>query len=535
MRNSLTCLIACVAAIPAYADQFTLNSRVTTAELYPQGATLTREVAFDLPAGDHQVLIADLPRSVPLDALRIGADGVTIGAVTLRHDALPPQDAVESDAVQAARTEVERIEDLITQTKDDMALINARVKAAQMTLDTLGKMQITPDLTGATDLGALASSLSASTLAALEQKQQAQQDLRPLQDTLEDQTKDLEDAQAALDALQPGTKPHSLVTVSVSADQPTQGVLRMTYVTPNASWTPAYDIHLDRAASQLRVTRSALIAQTTGEPWQDVQIAMSTTRPSGQVAPSQLWPWLRSIYDPEHKSVLSQRSSGLAVAEAAPMSADFKSVDVEMTEGLKARYTYDVPVDLGSSADTTRISLGQTDLEADVFARAIPARDATAFMAAKTTNDSGEQILPAQAWFYLDGDFVGQQYLDGIAPGADVEFSFGPIEGLQLSQIQRANEGDTGLLRSRNDRSETATYEIENLTNLDWDVRMLAQVPYSEQDDLKITWDAAPTPSDVDVDGKQGILEWQLRLGAKTTQTVRLNHRLQWPDGQQLN
>lgn len=535
MRNSLACLIACIAAVPAYADQFTLNSRVTAAELYPQGATLTREVPFDLPAGDHQLLIGDLPRSVPLDAVRIGADGVTIGAVTLRNDALPPHDAVESDVVKAARAEIERIENEAQVTTDEMELLGTRVRAAQLTLDVLSGAQLSPTLDGGADIASFTTDLTAAAQQALEQVHTSKQQTRDVADKLHALGEELEQAKADLAALQPDTGPRSLVTVAVSADQPIQGVLRMTYVTPDASWSPAYDIHLDRTDSELTITRSALIAQTTGEPWQDVQIAMSTTRPSSQVAPSQLWPWLRSIYDPKDQALTMQRSSGLTVAEAAPMAAEYKSADVAVTEGIKARYSYATLVDLGSSADTTRISLGQTDLTADVFARAVPGRDATAFMAAKTTNTSGEQILPAQAWFYLDGDFVGQQYLEGIAPSADVEFSFGPIEGLQLRQIQRANEGDTGILRSRNDRSETTTYEIENLTSLDWDVRMLAQVPYSEQDDLKITWDAQPAPDAVDVDNQQGILEWKLRLTGGGTQTVRVDHRLQWPEGQQLN
>lgn len=537
MRISLSCLIACVAAVPAYADQFTLNSRVTTAELYPQGATITREVVFDLPAGDHELLIADLPRSVPFDAARLSATGVTIGSVTLRRDALPPHDTQDSPEIAAARAEVERIEGEVQTAQDALNVIAMQAQSAQLTLDILAKTQLTPDPTSGSTIQGLAQSLTIGAQEAMTQIHEAQIAMRPAQEQLEDLNKELSDAKAALAALQPEPSERGLMSVAVQADAPTQGTLRLTYLSPDAAWTPVYDIHLDRAAGSLRVDRSAMIAQTTDEVWQDVQIALSTTRPSGQVQPSQLWPWLRSIYDPKAAVTETMMRSGGMTMAAPPMAqADYKTAEAQITEGIKARYTYDPPVNLGSSVEATRISLGSSTMaNPDIFARAVPSRDETAFMAAKLTNTSGEQILPAQAWFYLDGDFVGQRPIAPVAPGAEVEFSFGPIEGLQLRQIQRASEGDSGILRSNSDRQESVTYEVKNLTSLDWDVRMLAQVPYSEQDDLRITWTATPMPDVVDLDDQQGILEWSMRLRGAETRSIQVDHRLRWPEGMELN
>ena len=76
--------------------------------------------------------------------------------------------------------------------------------------------------------------------------------------------------------------------------------------------------------------------------------------------------------------------------------------------------------------------------------------------------------------------------------------------------------------------------EIENLTDRAWDVTVQDAVPYSEQEDLVIDWDATPAPDVTAVDDRRGILEWQIALPAKETETIELETTLTWPDGMVL-
>lgn len=531
--RALTAL-ALLMALPATAEQFALTSQVTEAELYPQGASLIREAGFDLPAGTHELVIADLPLSVPLDDLRVAAPGLTIGTVTLRRDALPPRDPAETPAVIAAKAEIERLEEEITAQKDRINLAGARATAAQLALDALARVQL-----GDTDpatLPQMSAAIAQSAETAAQDLVQAQTELRPLNAVLKELRADLADAQAALAALQPDQGARGMITVQVTTAEAASGTLRLSYLTEAAAWRPAYDLHLDRAEKSLRIERGALIEQSTGEPWQDVQIAMSTARPSGATAPSQLWPELRRVENPQELA----ETYSMRAATAAPQvamdreAASFKGGVAEITEGLRTRYTYDAPISVASGADALRIALGNFDLDPEIFVRAVPSRDTTGFMAASFENSTGETILPAQAAFYLDGTFTGNRWLDQIPAGSKAELGFGPVEGIQLRQILRANEGDRGLLSSRSERREEAVYEVKNQTGLPWDIRMLAQVPYSEQEDLRITWEADPMPDERNLDDAQGILEWRFTLPAQDTKQIELIHRLRWPEGMEL-
>jgi hypothetical protein len=63
---------------------------------------------------------------------------------------------------------------------------------------------------------------------------------------------------------------------------------------------------------------------------------------------------------------------------------------------------------------------------------------------------------------------------------------------------------------------------------------VLDLVPYSEQEELEITYKADPVVSEVDVDGKRGILAWEFDLGAGEKKEISLNSVMSWPEGKVL-
>ena len=76
--------------------------------------------------------------------------------------------------------------------------------------------------------------------------------------------------------------------------------------------------------------------------------------------------------------------------------------------------------------------------------------------------------------------------------------------------------------------------EVENLTTEVWPVRLTDLVPYSEQEDLEISFEANPAPSETDVEGQRGILAWEFDVAPGETKAVSLTHTLRWPEGMDL-
>lgn len=534
-------LMLALVPLPLWAADIPLTSRVSAVTLYPQGATVTREVAYNAPAGQNDLILADLPQGTPLASIRVAVTGARMGGVTTRSDYVPPREAADSPALIAARAEVERLEQALREARAGIEDIRLEAEAARARIAFLGQI-------GQQDSGAalevdrlrdLAGMIGAETLAAKQAEAEANRRAEAAERGLKDQIEELARAVQALSALVPENEARAMLAVAISSDAATTGTLTVTYTIPDAGWQPLYDLHLARDTGALRIERGAFVQQATGENWQDVALTLSTLRPSEQTDPGTLWPWIPRIGDPDEIRPLTRgKAEGALMSAAAPAAeSDAAEVAIADFDGLSVSYSYPAPVSIASGADRVRLMLGPLESTAEIVAQAVPMLDASAFLMARLINDTGEILLPtAEARFYLDGRYVGQRWMNQIAAGAEADLSFGPIDGLRLTRlVTNRNEGDRGLITKSNEMTESVEIKIENLTGETWPLRVLDRVPVSEQEDLKITWQADPAPTEQDVDGQRGILSWAFDLPAGESRIITLQTRLTWPETKVLH
>ena len=544
MRPLALLLACCPAAL--LAEDIPLTSDVTAVTLYPSGATITREVPFSASEGTHQLILTDLPPSTPLESVRVSVEGAVMGSVTSRSDFVPPRTDATNAVIEAAEAKVEEAEADLRAGFGDVQAIRLEVEAANARvtfLNSLGDSENVTEL-GVDALRDLAGMIGEETLTALQAAHAAEQKAGEAERDLKDLKEALDMARKELQALVPEVEDRAMLAIAINAATQTEGMVEVTYNIHNAGWLPVYDLKLDRSEATLAIERGAFVSQNTGENWRDVTLTLSTVRPSEQTDPGQVWPWLRRIYDPKEQLTKSMTRVEAemdvfagAIADAAPMEEPMmvEQASAEF-DGLAVTYDYPGSVSVASGADRVRLALGSLSTDVDLTARAVPLSDDAAFLMASFTNDMGELILPThEAMVYLDGRFVGQRYLDLIASGDEAEVSFGPIDGLRLTRtVLDRNEGDRGILSKSNEFTEEVRIEVQNLTGESWPVELRDHVPYSEQEDLEITWEASPRPDAEDIDGKRGVLSWSFDLPAGDTQTIELSHGLEWPDGMVL-
>lgn len=528
-----------------FAEYIGLVSEVTGVTLYPDGATITREVPFSMPAGRHNLILTDLPQSTPLESVRVDVAGAVMGSVSARSDFVPPRSEQDDAAIAAAEAEVERLEAALREARAGIQAIRLEADAADARvafLEKLGEGEGVAQMDVAA-LRELVDMIGDQTLAALQAAHDASRRAEEADRDLKDLVEDLDRARKVLAALVPEDEDRAMLAVAVSSENAAEGTVTVTYNNYAAGWLPVYDLRLTRESGALDIVRGAFVQQSTGENWDEVVLTLSTVRPSEQTSPSDIWPWLRRIFDPEmmrQKSVVrleaEQDSFAGALAEPAPEAPVMIEEAGASFDGLSVTYSYPGTVSVASGADRVRLALGSLETQAGVVAQAVPISDETAYLVAAITNDMGELILPTpEASFYLDGRFIGQRYLDLIPAGGEADLSFGPIEGLRLTRmVLDRNEGDRGVITKSNEMTEEVWIEVENLTGEAWPLRLLDRVPYSEQEDLEITWTAQPRPTEEDVDGKRGVMAWEFEIAPGATQEIAVGHRIEWPEGMQL-
>ena len=59
-------------------------------------------------------------------------------------------------------------------------------------------------------------------------------------------------------------------------------------------------------------------------------------------------------------------------------------------------------------------------------------------------------------------------------------------------------------------------------------------MPVSESEDLKVTEILNPRPSERDVDGRRGVLRWDLDMAAGDEARIATGYDMVWPEGQTI-
>ena len=542
MRHAIVLSLFALSALPAPADTIIAPATVDQVILFNWGATVSRSAAITAAAGLHQIIIPDLPFDTSADSLRVsGTPGLTIGAVSLSTDRLPATPETLSPQVAAAQAEVERLEAVLRDRDAAIAAVRLRVEAVDEQVAFLRALGqgITPDaLTAETleQLRALSQMVGSEVLAARQLALAAETEAGELDRARVDDQEALDLAWQALAAIQnhDAATAAAVLTVETTGEP---GQITVTTQTAQASWYPVYDLRLTTGEAPLLVIdRGVVVSQYSGEDWLGVDLTMSTARPSGQSGPSELYPWLRSIVDEADLTLRATLGDGFATEMmAAPMvvvepdASRIVGADMGMI-GQTVVYHYGQPVDLRDGVDALRLKLDTLDLVPTVRAMAVPSRDAVAYLVASFDNSTAETLLPGPAQLYLDGALTGSTQLPLVAVGDDMDLGFGALDGIILTRaVPNRSEGEAGIITSSNQINEEAVLRIENLTGRSWPLRVLDQVPYSEQDDLAISYRADPPATLTDLDDMRGVLAWDFEIAAGETREIRLQTSLNWP------
>jgi pyridoxine 5'-phosphate synthase PdxJ len=114
----------------AAADDIELKSTLVRVTVFPAGAEAVREAGLELAAGDHVIVVRDLPEHLVDSSLRVEGEAdqaLDIGSVDSKRIFIAT--GGKDDVLN--QTERKKIEDEIEKMQDEKALMEARVAAAQ--------------------------------------------------------------------------------------------------------------------------------------------------------------------------------------------------------------------------------------------------------------------------------------------------------------------------------------------------------------------------------------------------------------------
>lgn len=87
------------------------------------------------------------------------------------------------------------------------------------------------------------------------------------------------------------------IVVELEVKKNTTADFAFNYITPNASWTPYYDLRSNGIGQPVVLQAKGLVNQTTGIEWKDIDLVLSTNDPYNNTLEPELNPWYISYYN----------------------------------------------------------------------------------------------------------------------------------------------------------------------------------------------------------------------------------------------
>jgi uncharacterized protein (TIGR02231 family) len=526
-------VFAALAAMQAKAADLEAASAVDAVTVYPDGASITRAIAADIPAGDNTLVIKDFPLTLDPSSLRVEGEAgtkLTIGAIdTRRPRAAPPVDLPELDK------RIEALKDERANLQDAIAAATARRKFAVRFAETspagIGdKGEARPIADWRAAFAAVAEEV-ASADSAIRDAQRKQRDI------------DREVARLESDrAIKPPSKLE--VRIDLAAPAATKATLRVTYTVRAARWTPLYDARLDTGAKDrkpaLELVRRAEITQTTGEDWSNVALSVSTVRSARGGKAPELNSLIVQYPSPprsapagaaveEFKDLPSRAMS--KVAEPAAEKADEQQAVAEVS-GFQVVFKIPGRVSLGASEGAKSLRVSAATIVPELAVRSVPLIDPTAFLEASFRLAEDAPLLPGRTALYRDGVFIGRGQMAAASKDETVRLGFGADDKVKVERaVVKRNEGSAGLILTTSKTDERA-FKTVIRNGHDFPIRIAIedQLPVSENEDIQVEMLPSTTPpTATNLRDKRGVLEWAFDAKPNEVRDIAFAWRVRWP------
>jgi uncharacterized protein (TIGR02231 family) len=526
---------------PLTPTMITAEAPVKAVTLYIGRAAVTRTWTGALEVGLYELSFADLPRSADGGRLQAKATGgVKVLGVdyTGEYVETPPAGPIVEITKRIETVEREMI-DLDRQS----SLLSARegfvnsvsVRARQEAKDKSGTAEL--------DMDAVREQL-AFISAEQEEISLARRDLAYQSEALE---KELELLHMEAERLGWDVEDYtwrSEATVSIAVTKAGPAEVSLVYLVDEAAWAPAYNFRKPVGDGKIDVEYDALLAQNTGEDWNDAVLTLSTAQPTVAANPPSLSPWYVDIARKEEaqadKRVASQRPApgpgggggggggsifgdagddpdGAAVAALAA-SARVSAGATSITFTLPRTVT--IPSD---SEQQQRTRIASFPMAAEYRHVATPVLTEAVYVRGDLTNDSAYQLLPGHASIFVGPDYVGPTRIGSVAPGGVFELFFGIDRSVSVNRtLVRKHTEKTGMFSGGRRTSYDYRIEIENAGGNAITLELWDRRPVSRSEDIEVNTQnikpALATDAEyVAEDKPRGLLQWLINVPAKRT------------------
>ena len=254
------------------------------------------------------------------------------------------------------------------------------------------------------------------------------------------------------------------ITLQLSAAVSGKYDFTISYITPNAYWTPYYDIRVDDIKSPLKVVYKSKITQTTGIDWKKVKLSLSTSVPNQWGNAPVLNTWFLAYINPVNvmEQSLSGKAAGITIRGTNSLS-DVVVVGYGNVKKEEADNTGLFPVYIVNGAEMSKQEFSKINKVAIKDIKVLKADAATSLYGSRAAG--GAVIVTLKEGL---GDYVSVSDNElNVTFDIDIPFDV-PTNGKEQTATLKEYKVD-------------AHYKFYSVPRLDKDAYLLAEVPEWEK------------------------------------------------------
>ncbi|QKJ48192.1 mucoidy inhibitor MuiA family protein [Proteus vulgaris] len=506
------------------------NIKLNQATIFLRGAELDNNVTLNLPAGQSEVVLSNIANNIDPKSLSISIDNDDVIINTINVKKIPIAPSYPS-----------AIAVLMEKQKD----INKRIEVLNININ-VGDEQIAllkdQSFFGYGETQSLEHSsqkfdfISQKMTSILNQQKAAREEIAELTEKLEELNRQLEIDMPII------AKEKTQIVLSLGTSKNLTSKMRISYITPDAGWSPAYDIRSQGMDKPILLTYKADVIQNTGLNWDKVKLVLTSTNPSLNITAPTLSPWYLSLYNNTAKFRNSNMDMKMAmpapVSEAmneAPREQLSKGITRYVTtnnNGINLSHTIALPYTLKNSTEPNTLVINQKEVVADYRYLTTPKLVEEVYLQAEVKDWENLNLLNGRANIYYMNSFVGNSYINTNELTELLSIPFGIDKNIQISRINNEKiRKEPIFIGTTIEQKESYTIKVRNTYNSPVKVTIYDQLPLSQENNINV---ADAVYKDGVLDKDTGEIKWNITLGAKEEKSLPLNYTLSYPKNRQI-
>ena len=506
--------------------------KLNQATIFLRGAELTNSASIDLPQGQSTVILTNVARSLNKKSLSISLDNddVLIRSIDIKTAPIEP---VYSPEVVDLKKQIAAIEQQISE-------LNIQIKIGEEQLELLRDQRFFGENS------TLSLEQSASKLEFIRKQMSVilNENLTH-QHSITEKTEARALLQAKLDAILPSDLgEQTQIILDVDTPKSLTSKIQIAYLTPDAGWSPSYDIRAKGINAPLTITYKADIIQNTGIRWDQVTLMLSSVNPTTNITPPSLSPWFLSIYNDQINEISQNRimmeMSAPAAAPAAEQSdfqakrstgiANFVSTN---NNGVNLNYSIALPYSLDSSPQPKSITIKQAQVDAKYRYTSTPKLAPDVYLQAQISHWDNLNLLNGPANIYFDNSYVGSYSVNSAQLTDTLDIPFGIDKNIQITRTRNETlRKKPSFIGSIIKQKESYLIKVKNTRKDEVNLVIYDQVPVSQDSDVKV---AELEYKNAQFEPTAGTIEWNLTLKPQQDVELPLSYTLEYPKDKLIN